>query len=295
MLDDRPYMRADYGAGPTRGLMTRWLLGLNIGVFVLQVMCEGGNPARAQFVDSTFALSLDGLRSGELWQLFSYQFMHAGLLHLVFNGLGLYYAGRILEEMLGRPAFVALYLAGGVVGGLLQVLASQIPAVGGGAVVGASASVMTLLGAFCWQFWRQRFPLLLMFVPVVLSGRGFFFLLTMFDAVGVIWPQGNIAHFAHLGGLITGLVFMKFDLMRRLPGWHSATRRFRVRVAGQNIRRPPTRSYSTQPVTTTATSGDFISREIDPILDKIAVHGIHSLTAEERAKLERAQKEISRR
>src|SRR5215813_13559945 len=138
MLEDRYYMRR--GAFRPRRSATVLLLFANIVAFVIQ-------NALYRFVPGfdtlgNLALSIDGLRHGYAWQLLSFQFMHANLLHLLGNCFAIYLFGRDVEEALGTRSFWILYLTSGIVGGLVQALAGI--ALGGAfaaPVVGASAGV----------------------------------------------------------------------------------------------------------------------------------------------------------
>ena len=94
-------------------------------------------------------LSTYGLREGRIYELITFQFMHAGWMHLFGNMLGLYFFGRAMEEVLGRKGLLKLYLFSGTIGGLLQIiLAFSFPNYFGGGVVGASAGVFGLIAAF---------------------------------------------------------------------------------------------------------------------------------------------------
>ncbi|HAV63117.1 MAG TPA: hypothetical protein DCY13_12225 [Verrucomicrobiales bacterium] len=296
MLDDRSYMRSEYGARRARPPLTTVLICINVAVFLLQTIYEGNELSRHVFVHSTFALSLEGLKGLQIWQLLTYQFMHASLLHLIFNCVGLYFAGRFLEVLLGRTAFLTLYFAGGIAGGILQVVAGFIPAVGQSGVVGASACVMALLGAICFQLWGQRFQLLLMFIPLTLTGKSLFILFLIFDGLGILMPQGQMAHYAHLGGLLTGYFFMRNDFKHLIPEFNFEGFMKREGTAGRPARASRFEARKVKnPAPRAADSEDFISSEVDPILDKISAHGIHSLTDRERAILEKAQKSMSKR
>ncbi len=300
MLDDRPYMRSEYRPYRAGGAMPLWqiLIIINIAVFLIQMMFEGGNPERALWINSHFALSLNGLLHGYVWQLVTYQFMHANIIHLVFNCLGLYFVGRIVASMLSRKAFLALFFSGGIIGGFLQALSGLVPALGAAPTVGASAAVMALLGAFCLQFYHQRFQM--MFPPVTLSGKHLLIVVAIFDALGILMGDRGVAHFAHLGGLATGVLFIKYGWQHRIPEFKfggSSTSGKRNREASR-----PTRTVNAR-VTIVKEDGsaasqsgtDFMSKEVDPILEKISAHGIHSLTDREREILEKAQKQMSKR
>src|SRR5580698_3778554 len=84
------------------------------------------------------------------WTPFTYMFMHAGIFHILFNMLWLYWMGQIFEEYLGNKRTIGLYLLGGLAGALFFVLAYNfLPAFSGAllgtTVVGASASVMAII------------------------------------------------------------------------------------------------------------------------------------------------------
>ncbi len=101
------------------------------------------------FVNSWLALSADGLRHGFVWQLLTFQFLHAGFWHLAGNLLGIWFFGRFIEQRLGAGNFLKLYFAAGLAGGLLQ----SLPGLAfenrfAGPVIGASAGVIGLFAAF---------------------------------------------------------------------------------------------------------------------------------------------------
>src|SRR6267378_2987500 len=119
MLEDRYYMRR--GSFRPRRSATVLLLFANIAAFGLQNVLYHFFPAFD--TNGNLALSIDGLRHGYVWQLLSFQFMHANLLHLLGNCFAIYLFGRDVEEALGERSFWVLYLASGVLGGLVQALA----------------------------------------------------------------------------------------------------------------------------------------------------------------------------
>src|SRR5262245_19636663 len=144
MLEDRHYMRQTPFEG--RRSATLLLLIANVLAFIAETAYYG-YPARFA-ADDYFALSVNGLRHGYVWQLLSFQFMHAGLLHLLFNCWAIYVFGREVEEALGRKSFLTLYLCSGIFGGLVQALAGVW--LGGrfaAPVVGASAGALGLIAA----------------------------------------------------------------------------------------------------------------------------------------------------
>jgi membrane associated rhomboid family serine protease len=219
MSDDRMFNSGGDAYPRPRRALSGILLVVYVAVFLLEEIYVDNRLSRIQFINSTFALSLDGLKQGYLWQLLTYQFMHGGYVHLLFNCLVLHYVGRTVETLLGRPAFVLVFFGGGLVGGLVQCLTALLPGGVDVPVVGASGGLMALLGVICWQFWTQRLRLLIMFIiPVNLTGRSMLILLTIIDVGGALLLRDNIAHYAHLGGLYTGFLAMKYLFGRRYLG-----------------------------------------------------------------------------
>src|SRR5271163_2689248 len=100
MLADRNYMRRP-AFGQFWSAATA-LMVANAAVFIVQLFLR--NFSRFPTGDY-LALSLEGLRRGYVWELLTFQFMHAGWLHLFLNCWGLYVFGRELEEALGRKSF----------------------------------------------------------------------------------------------------------------------------------------------------------------------------------------------
>jgi hypothetical protein len=209
------------------------------------------------------------------------------------NGLGLYFFGRSVEERLGTRRFAWLYLLGGVLGGLAQVL---IDGVFGRetTVVGASAGVCAVVATYCRLFPDRQAMFSLYFIPIEMRATILLWVLLAYDAWCALFPVDGVAHLAHLGGYGTGVAAVAW--MNTEDGW--ATRWWRRRMAsrpgvtvidGGKLR--DTSRASAQGASSGWRPADW-SREIDPILDKIATQGIHSLTSEERAKLERVRRQM---
>ncbi len=251
---------------------TRALVIANVVCFVLQLLLEQMVPG---FVDRWLALSRGGLASGFVWQLVTYMFLHGSLLHIVANMLVIYFAGRQVEQILGMRAFLALYFAGGLAGGVAQVIASD------GGIVGASAAGFATLLAFTTILPEMEITLLLFFViPVRMRAK-----YLAYGAIGIsllftILPSGDgIGHAAHLAGCLTGYLFA-----RRL-GFGRPLRPERM-LAERRAREQRKGDLSPE---------EFISEEIDPILEKISRHGMHSLTRQERRTLDRGRERIEQR
>ena len=122
----------------------------------------------------------------EPWRLFTSMFVHGGLWHFLLNMLALWMIGRILEPMIGRWRYLALYLIGGVGGSVAVAVLSPLDA-----VVGASGAIFALMGA-------------LLVIGRQLGGdvRGILVILGLNLAVGIF--IAGISWQAHVGGVIVG-------------------------------------------------------------------------------------------
>ena len=232
---------------------TRFLIAVNVGIFVLQFLA---GPAWGH-VERLFALTEDGLREGALWQLVTYQFLHANEMHILVNMLALWFAGRELEPAIGTRRFVALYLVGGVVGGLAQMIFSSGP------LVGASASVCAVLLALTSLFPNLQVMALIFFVlPLRMRARTLG--IGMVALSVLLWLSGwmpEVGHLAHLGGFATGWAFGLY--YRRSLGEGGAS------------------GWSLPPLPWQSSSHLRALPTVDEVLTKVLRHGIDSLTREE--------------
>jgi membrane associated rhomboid family serine protease len=250
---------------------------------------------RGHWVIENLALSTDGLKAGRIWQLLSFQFLHVGFMHLFFNLLTLWFFGKPVEERLGSHSFLKLYFISGAVGGLLQAgLGLLVPRYFGNIpTFGASAGICGIISAFAlmepeaeirlWCVLPIKAKHLLWFG----GGVALFFTL--------VPSNGGVAHAAHLGGYLAGIAYMRWDLARPAVNWNPLQGRRRkrqlVQAAAQISRWRGARAQAAAELP----PEEFISREVDPILDKISAHGIHSLTPGERKILEAARAKMAKR
>lgn len=206
------------------------------------------------------------------WTVFTYMFVHGSLLHLFFNMIGLFFFGPRLEFRLGSTNFVALYFVSGLFGAILSLWNFYTP------IIGASGAVFGILFAFA-RYWPHERILIWGVLPV--EARTLVLVLATISLLLGLRGGGGIAHFAHLGGFLGGYVFLK------VMEWRSPARRFRRQATGA--------------IRTAAGAGDLERwstikreglheinvREIDRLLEKADKHGPQSLTADERAYLDR--------
>lgn len=140
------------------------------------------------------------------WQFLSHGFLHGGIGHLLLNGLALVMFGGVLEQAWGPVRFTLFFLACVLGGGLAQWGWAASPAGNEISVtLGASGGIFGILGAFALMYPRQR--LMLLFPPIPMPA---WLLVSLFVVASTVmgltgWGAG-IAHFAHLGGIATGVV-----------------------------------------------------------------------------------------
>ena len=302
MLEDRDYMRQPEYL--PRLSLTVVLLVVNAMVFLVECL-SSSNPVALTpsnpFFYKYFALSVDGLKHGFVWQLLTYQFMHAGLLHILMNSWAIYVFGRAIEETLGRGQFLILFLTSGVMGGIFQVLVALLwPGLFGGPVVGASAGVFGLIAAFAVLFPERELTLLLFFIiPIRLSAKMLLLASVVLAVVGIIFSEsifgGNIANAAHLGGMLTGVVFIRQFRQGRWmqSGFPTGSGTPGEFITGWVGKSSLWRSAPDKPDEDLSTD-EFVKSEVDPILEKISRHGIQSLTERERQILEKARSRMAK-
>lgn len=279
-LYDRDYMRDDQPGYRPKRAAAPWSPTIALLV-VLGVIFVGQSVLRLkgnEWLELNFALSLDGIRSGHLWQLLTFQFLHGGFFHLLLNGITLFSFGRFLEGEFGRGRFLALYFISGTAGGVLQMVATWLlrqPAEMH--VVGASAGIAGLLGAFMLSYPDLR--LMVFPIPFKIRAWTMLWIVLPISILGTVWPNmpllGGIAHAAHLGGLLAGGAFIRWAAKSPRP-----------------ITPPPFLSQTPAAAKAETAKDDFIASEVDPILDKIAKQGIHSLTERERKVLAEAREKM---
>ena len=270
------------------------LLIVNATAFLVQ-LAANSSAAGVEIEYKYFALSLAGLMHGYVWQLLTFQFMHAGWMHIIFNSLAIYFFGRPVEDALGRRHFLTLYLASGVIGGLVQMLFAVLLPSFNGAVVGASAGASGLVAAFAILHWEERFSLLIYFIPVNMTGKILLAVSLVLAFLGILTPNSGIANAAHLGGILTGGFYVRLFIQGQWPRWKFSSRRAAPREpAAKRAGKTFWRSSTNEPEKDLP-ADEFLSSEVDPILDKISAHGIHSLTAREREILEKARAKMTKR
>ena len=179
---------------------TRAILFLNFGVFLAQL----ATPDRLEDLFALLPLDM-GFRP---WQLVTYAFLHGSWSHIFFNMLALFMFGGALERFWGARRFVIYYLACVLAAALVQLTTMTLSGVGE-PTIGASGGVFGLLLAFALYFPRQR--IILLFPPIPMPAWLFVTLYGLLELfLGVRGYQSNVAHFAHLGGMLGGAIVILY-------------------------------------------------------------------------------------
>jgi rhomboid protease GluP len=155
------------------------------------------------------ALQKDMVRQGEIWRLFTAMFLHASLLHIVFNGLALWSLGMHLEQQMGRTRFLLIYFLGGLSGSLLSFGLGNQSAVS----VGASGAIFALLGGLIGFYLNHRF----IFGQMGRSQLNSLVFTAVINFV-ILLSIPQVDNLAHLGGLLSGIFlgyFLPSDYRQR--------------------------------------------------------------------------------
>jgi membrane associated rhomboid family serine protease len=219
------------------------------------------------------------------WSPVTYMFLHGGFWHLFMNMLAVFFFGPPLERKWGGRFFAKYYLVAGLGGALFSLL--LYPVIGASLMIGASGAVFGLLLAFAMN-WPDAPIYIWGILPI--RAKWFVGILGFFALFATISGSGDgVAHWAHLGGLATGYVYLRYggqfgrNVSRLI--WKETTPEVRSDV--EVVRAPRAASTKARSGRRRGgrTAGDSLDR-VDQILDKIRENGIDSLSTEERAFLD---------
>lgn len=153
------------------------------------------------------ALSL-GVPWFHTYQFVTYMFLHANFEHLFFNMFALWMFGRTLEYRVGSQRFLTYYLVCGVGAALIQygvaVLLGELPMF----LVGASGAVMGLLLAFGVLY--PNATIMLLIPPIPMKAKWFVIIYALIELFLGWRGVGQVAHFAHVGGMVWGLLLLYY-------------------------------------------------------------------------------------
>ena len=245
--------------------MTPWVTRLiiaNVAMFLIS--------AAAPNVTSAFTL-VPAFVLSRPWTLITYMFLHGGLMHILFNMLGLFFFGPRLEDRLGSKDFLWLYFISGLMGAVLSFVFTPYAA-----IIGASGAVFGVFLGFAY-FWPQEKIYVWGIVPI--EARWLVVIMTALALFGGFGgSMGGVAHFAHLGGFAGGFLYLKW------LGGKSRVAQFQAKAGAivsrdsdlkrwEKIRREDLHEVN--------------RGELDRIRDKIKATGVTSLTLDDRMFLDR--------
>ena len=189
---------------------------INVVVFVLQEYVLGG-PIFAYFAFWPPQAAQFGYPEFHVWQVLTYGFMHGSLTHLFLNMFAVFMFGSEIERLFGTRRYLVYYLLCVIGAALMHIIVVTAAGRPPAPMVGASGAVFGLLLAFGMAFPRRM--LMLIFPPIPLPAWLFVTLYGIFELVmGVTQSASGIAHFAHLGGMATGFVIIRYwQTQRRRP------------------------------------------------------------------------------
>lgn len=257
-----------------------WNIGASVLMLLLEVLLSSVYRVVFPWVVLTGDLSFALVKP---WTLLTYSFVHAGVIHLLFNLIVLFFVGQLFNTYFTGKQFLTVYLLGAILGGVFFLIGSQFIATGS-VLVGASAAVMApLIGLAVFAPNMQ--------VRLALIGNVKLWHIAAFIIVLDIiqLSTSNVGgHLAHLGGAVMGVVYIKL-----LQGGFDLSTIFDKVV---NIfKRPKGTKFKKVYVNKERIKHDVVvdeekdkQKKIDLILDKISKSGYESLTKEEKDFLFRA-------
>ncbi len=286
---DREYYRREgpsfLGSFSGQGQVCKWLILINVIAFLCQLILGG-------FTD-LFELDPAAVRSGEVWRLLTYAFLHDPYqpMHILFNMLFLWWFGKDMEDLYGAREFLAFYLVSATLGGLAYF---------GWAVyghilnpcVGASGAVTAVMVLFAFHYPRRRVWIWFLFPVPVWVIVAFQVVLDTYLFVGRVPTSTAVT--VHLAGAVFALLYYQGHW--RLLNWWSNLRlrqraRPNLRVYREEADAPAEPLASAAP----RDADEQLEAKLDAVLEKVARFGQGSLTEAERQILVRASEVYRRR
>lgn len=285
-IDSRSYYQDGGGGGFGGGVpgvrgnlppVTLWLLVINVLVFMVTSILTGSTRGDAlspyRWGDFSFTKAVEGF---QVWRLLTYQFLHAGFGHILFNMIGLWIFGGMIERYLGSKRYLAFYLLSGVMGALVYGLVGFLPAIAqvttGDGLVGASACILGCVAGA--MVWFPKNPISLMFIPLeftILALGGVYIGLDVLSVLAGSSGAGSAV--AHLGGAIMGFV------LARNIGWLNFADR--VNVSTSDVKQ----KFEEGKWARKQKQEQAVEEELDGLLQKVSDQGLGGLSDKEKKRL----------
>ncbi|HHT9128683.1 MAG TPA: rhomboid family intramembrane serine protease [Candidatus Wujingus californicus] len=223
-------------------------------------------PASDKFTKLFWLYPPDALGRVWLWQFFTYMFLHSttDAWHLIFNMLVLWMFGSEVERVLGRRRFLTLYFTAGIFAGVCGCIFTP-----GSPMIGASGAIFAIEIAFALYFPNSTvifyfFPIKAKYLAMIFTG------ITIFSCI--VSNSGNVAHFAHLGGIIYGFLFVRYS--------------YRI---FEYLRKRQIQHHEREIV-----KEKMLREKVDEILDKVNREGLQNLSWRERNFLKNASRKYKK-
>lgn len=298
---DRDYIRREgpsfLGALAERGQICKWLIGINVIVFVVQILTGPTGPLAGVDFTETFQLDRNSVLHGQVWRLLSYAFLHSpnGIMHILFNMLFLWWFGSDVEDLYGPREFLTFYLTACFVSGLAFFLSALTWMPTEHPCIGASGGVWAVM-VLCAFHYPRRSILLFFILPV--SIWLFLIMYLAKDAYDFLnRTETGTAVAAHLGGAFFGGIYYQtqmrlLDWLPRFRLWRRQMFRPRLRVYREE---EEARTPVAVPSAPAVAEDDLLEAKMDAILEKISRVGKDNLTESEQQVLLRASEILRRR
>lgn len=223
-------------------------------------------PASDKFTKLFWLYPPDALGRVWLWQFFTYMFLHSttDAWHLIFNMLVLWMFGSEVERVLGRRRFLTLYFTAGIFAGVCGCIFTPWSP-----MIGASGAIFAIEIAFALYFPNSTvifyfFPIKAKYLAMIFTG------ITIFSCI--VSNSGNVAHFAHLGGIIYGFLFVRYS--------------YRI---FEHLRKRQIQHHEREIV-----KEKMLREKVDEILDKVNREGLQNLSWRERNFLKNASRKYKK-
>lgn len=240
------------------------------------------------------------------YQYITYMFMHGGWWHLFFNMWSLMIFGNAVEQQVGTKRFVWYYLLCGIGAALVNQLITWIGIINPAQLVGASGAIYGVMAAAAYFFPNAKLFIIPIPFPIKLKYLvGFYTVCEMYMGITSI---DGVAHFAHLGGILVGLIILiiwkaqEKNRTQRGNYWtssHTQSHYEKEEGSWKNLWRKRTPKMRVTNVRETNYADHEYNKkktmdneEIDRILDKIRKNGYQNLTEAEKATLFNASKRM---
>ena len=239
----------------------RWLLAFTTAVYIAQQFSGG-------WLEATFGLIPAKVLSLEIWRLFTYQFLHGSFFHIFFNLFALWMFGKEIEWSWGTKDFLKFYFTCILGAALMNTVLEPFALV---PTIGASGGIYGLLVAFAMLYPTS---VIYLYGIIPLQAKHFVILIGIFEFFASFHGTGSaIARFAHLGGMLTGFLYLKsYEFRSR---WNQILQRLTGLFV---VKSPPVPKLKKNE----KSKKEDLVKEVDRILEKVLKHGADSLTEQER-------------